>query len=65
MKKKVKEITLEGAEQYPVKFEYEKNIRQPTDFVPFDYSKADLRKFLNCKLYESIWYTSYVTNEPI
>lgn len=50
----MKEITLEGAEQYPVKFEYEKNTRQPTDFVPFDYSKADLRKFLNCKLYESI-----------
>jgi len=37
------EIASEGSE--PVKLDYEKNLNNNADFVPFDYSKADLKKF--------------------
>jgi len=37
------EIASEETE--PLKLDYEKNLNNNADFVPFDYSKADLKKF--------------------
>ena len=35
----------EGSQDVPVKLDYDRNLKANTDFVPFDYSKADLKKF--------------------
>jgi len=34
-----------GTNDTPVKLDYLKNVKKTTDYVPFDYSKADLKKF--------------------
>jgi len=44
-KKKKKKHTENGNEGSPITLNYDKNIKQTTDYVPFDYKKADFKKF--------------------
>jgi len=48
----------------PVKMDYKKNLNTNADFVPFDYSKADLKKFNKKKVNKEKFVNLDETEEP-